>query len=644
VPLRKIITGTILSAVIALASPALSLTSIDRQTGPMDSKTFLNELLNLPQVFGTKLSPDNKWVAWTWTHTGPAANVFAAPSDGSVAPRKLTSYEDDTFVSSWIPYTTELIVKHDTDGDERVTLFRMPSDGSAKPVALTDIKPDYYVSGGQMHYLKPWLFYAANYDFEKKKEIEPALIYRHELDTGKHVVVARPLKANGGPPLLNKQGTHLIYPRSDIDPGGQQIWLVDVEGKSDQEILNFGPKKKVFATWMDDGKRVVFVAEADKHRKVGIYDIDSKAVKWLIDDPTRNIEGVHAPINAGNTVVLTEIKTGKLQASLLDTVSGATAEVHSDGGNIIPIAPIDGPEGRWVAVEYSAAQPNHLVVFDRGKTVKDITRMWEGKAIKKQDLQRPEDFSWKSVDGLTIHGLLYKTAAHPKGTIVLVHGGPTGHDEDEFDPQIQFFVHDGFNVFQPNYRGSTGYGLEFEDAIKKEGWGGKEQDDIRTGVEALIKAGFAQPGKVGITGTSYGGYSSWFAITHFPVETIAASAPICGMTDLVVDYETTRPDLRPYSEEMMGGSPKEVPERYKERSPINYVQNIKGKLLIVQGMQDPNVTPENVKQVEAALKKNGIDYELMTFADEGHGIARKENEKKLAIRLAEFFTKAFQTN
>ncbi|MFM9768136.1 prolyl oligopeptidase family serine peptidase, partial [Streptomyces scabiei] len=86
----------------------------------------------------------------------------------------------------------------------------------------------------------------------------------------------------------------------------------------------------------------------------------------------------------------------------------------------------------------------------------------------------------------------------------------------------------------PNYRGSTGYGLEFQDSIKEDGWGGREQDDIRTGLESLIKDGIASPGKVAVTGTSYGGYSSWFAITHFPTDIVAASAPICGMTDLVV--------------------------------------------------------------------------------------------------------------
>jgi dipeptidyl aminopeptidase/acylaminoacyl peptidase len=168
-----------------------------------------------------------------------------------------------------------------------------------------------------------------------------------------------------------------------------------------------------------------------------------------------------------------------------------------------------------------------------------------------------------------------------------------------------------------------------------------EQEDIRAGIEALIAAGIAESGRVGITGTSYGGYSAWFAITRFPPDTVAAAAPICGMTDLVVDYETTRPDLRPYSEEMMGGSPNQVPERYRERSPIHFVQNIQGRLLIVQGGRDPNVTPENVRAVRKELEKADVPYQILTFDDEGHGISRPKNQKALYLRLAEFFKDAF---
>jgi dipeptidyl aminopeptidase/acylaminoacyl peptidase len=173
--------------------------------------------------------------------------------------------------------------------------------------------------------------------------------------------------------------------------------------------------------------------------------------------------------------------------------------------------------------------------------------------------------------------------------------------------------------------------------MKKDGWGGNDKEDVRTGIQSLIEKGIASPRQIGIFGTSYGGYMSWNAITHFPTDIVAAAAPICGMTDLVVDYETTRPDLRPYSEEMLGGSPKDVPEMYHERSPINFVQNIKGKLLIIQGLRDPNVTKANVAEVEKRLEKHDINYEKLVFDDEGHGIVREANQKVLFTRLAEFF-------
>lgn len=232
---------------------------------------------------------------------------------------------------------------------------------------------------------------------------------------------------------------------------------------------------------------------------------------------------------------------------------------------------------------------------------------------------------------------MYRAYGEPRGTVICVHGGPTWHSEDRVNALIQYLARHGFHVLDPNYRGSTGFGRAFRQAIKADGWGGLEQEDIRTGIEALIAAGIARQGRVGITGTSYGGYSAWWAITHFPPELVAAAAPICGMTDLVVDYETTRPDLRPLSEEMMGGSPEQIPGRYRERSPLHFVDNIQGRLLIVQGLQDPNVSPENVRVVCDALERAGIVYELLAFEDEGHGIARPKNHGVLYPRLAEFF-------
>jgi dipeptidyl aminopeptidase/acylaminoacyl peptidase len=595
----------------------------------------LEALLSVPTLRGPEVSPNGRWVAWSWSRLGPAADVFAAPTDGSRSPIRLTETADDTLVVSWTPNSKAVVVGQDRDGDERVRLFlvRLAEPRVMEP--FIEESPNYYVRGGQVHGDGRWLIYGANLDAESGEEIEETWIYRHDLETGERKVLARPMRGNYHAPQL--KGDLVLYHRNDLDPAGLQVWLVDIEGQIDREILNFGPRAKAYGSWFPDGRRVLFVVEAESHRRLGIWEDGS--VRWLIGDPRRNIEYAFVP-PGGGPVVVAEMERARVRARLLDAESGAESRLPEVSGNLIPLSPADG--GRWVGLHYSARQPVDLISFDPAEnieTLSSLTGLWERVMLDPESLAPAEDFVWESVDGLEVQGWLYR--GRDAGTIVLVHGGPTSHAEDRFNAQIQYLVSRGFDVLTPNYRGSTGFGLEFQESIKEDGWGGREQVDIRCGIEALIRAGVAQPDRVGVTGTSYGGYSAWWAITHFQPDLVAAAAPVCGMTDLAVDYYATRPDLRPYSEEMMGGSPEEVPKRYHERSPIHFVENIRGRVLIVQGLQDPNVTPDNVHAVTKVLDKLEIPYELLTFEDEGHGIARPKNLKILYQHLAGFFEAAF---
>ena len=600
----------------------------------------LDALLSIPALFGAQVSPDGAWVAWSWSRLGPAADVFAAPTDGSQPPLRLThTVEGDTVVVSWTPDGEAVLVSEDRDGNERVRLFRV---GLAEPgimEPLTPADPNYYLWGGQLHPNGRWLIYDANFDPETGEEIEQSCIYRHDLKTGEKMLLVRP-ERNIGPSLMNRQGTQILYSRNDLHPAGQQIWLVDIDGIEDREILNFGAQAKASASWLPDGRRVIFVAEAGSYRRLGVWDDGS--VRWLIDDPARNVGYAFAPPNGGPAVVV-GAEQARVRASLVDVESGVETDLRHDRGNLVPLAQAE--DGHWTCVYYDATHPVDLVRYgaDGGEPA-SLTGSPERASIFANGLVTAEDFRWRSVDGMEVQGWLYRTPAEKVGTIVLIHGGPTSHAEDRFNAEIQYLASRGFDVLAPNYRGSTGFGLSFQESIKQDGWGGREQEDVRSGIEALIEAGIAEPGRVGVTGTSYGGYSAWWAITHFELELVAAAAPICGMTDLVVDYYATRPDLRPYSEEMMGGSPKDVPDRYRERSPIESVHNIKGSLLIVQGLKDPNVTPDNVTTVTKVLQCENIPYELLTFEDEGHGIARPKNLQVLYPRLADFFQKAFDAS
>ena len=611
----------------------------------MNSEEYLDALLSLPSIddeLWPQVSRDGKWVAWTWFHSGPATDVFVAPIDGSKPPIRLTETDQNTLLVSWTPDSQAVIVEQDKDGDERVQLFRVDLASPLTLNPLTEPEPNYYIRGGSMHPRENWLVYAANVHPESSEETEESYIYRYDLDTEKRVPLAHQEKGGYTEAKLNATGTHILYSRNDLHPAGRQVWLVDIDGKGDRELFNFGNKRKVVANWHPDGQRALVLAETDTHRRLGIWSLGGTNVRWLIDDPSRDIRAVFVPEGCAKAVVV-ENYQGCVYSSFLDIESRDEYAVLINEGNLIPLAPVSDTE--WVGFYYSARQPGDIVRFEPSNLQPDefvsLTRVWERTPLSQKQLVPAEDFRWNSVDGMSIHGWLYKASRHVRGTIVYVHGGPTYHSPDFLNAEIQFFVSQGFNVLDPNYRGSTGYGLPFQQAILEDGWGGREQEDLRTGIQALIEAGIAQPGKIGMTGTSYGGYSSWWAITHFPIDIVSAVAPICGMTDLVVDYETTRPDIRPYSEEMIGGRPDQVPERYYERSPIHFVQNIKGKLLIIQGGQDPNVTPQNVADVVKALNEHGIPYELLNFKDEGHGIYKEKNQRTLYLRLVEFFKKAF---
>ena len=628
---------------------------------------YLHALLGLPGLLGPIFSRDGRWVAWTWQRVGPTMQVFAAPTDGSGPPMQVTATDENTHAVSWTPDSSALIVGHDHDGDERVRLFRVDLAQPRQLQPLTEADPPYFLHGGELHPSGRWLIYAANFDAATGQEIEPTWIYRHDLQSGERRVLARPAKGGHPQPDLNEQGTHILYNRQDLDPAGNQVWLVDIEGADDREILNYGPTVKVWASWFPDGQRAIVLAETPTHRRVEVWDRLTGGTRILLDDPARNIENVSIPAGSdGRTAVLIEMRDAGAHASLLDTDSGAEYPIPAVPGNLIPLyplndlitdsAPVVVPPAadntqyalrntHWIAAYSSAQQPTDLVRVDLSNpqpgAFTSLTGLWERTDIRPVDLTPAQSIHWEAPDGRSIQGWWYAAPAPARGTIVYVHGGPTSHSSDALNTQIQYLVRQGFNVLDPNYRGSTGFSVEFRDAIKTDGWGGREQDDIRAGISALIANGLAERGRVGVTGTSYGGYSAWCQITHTPSDLVAAAAPICGMTDLVVDYETTRPDLRPYSEEMMGGRPDQVPDRYRERSPIHFVAGIRGQLLIVQGAQDPNVTPANVQAVESALQTAGIPYETLIFADEGHGIYRPANLHTLLLRLAEFFGRAF---
>ena len=516
----------------------------------MADSSYLSQLLTLPEVRGAYLSPDGKWIAFNWVRRHENQDVFVVPVNGSIPPLAMTHTPEATSFVNWLPDTSGILVEEDHDRDEFTRLFLVTLDKPEVMAPLTEDRPPYFLRGGSMLPDKQSIVYGANFDFDSESVLEETCIYLHNLQTENRIQLARPLKPGTRSIRLNRQGSMLLYDRKDRNPAGAQVHLLDLASREDRELFNFGNSVKTFASWFPDGERILVLTEskdgsAQGYNSLGVYDLNTETLEWLVDDPNRNIESAY--VTPDGTVIFIEVENAVLKSFMLDRHNLQPVPFNTAQGNLMVLGRA-GAE-RWVGVYYASNHPRDLVTFAmHDGTVSDLvslTGVWSLTELTPADLASAEPYSWQSTDDLTICGWLYRAQPNSKRAVIYVHGGPTSHSEDAINVQIQSFVKQGFNVLDVNYRGSTGHGIAFRKAILVDGWGGREQDDIASGAKALIANGLAEPGRVGVTGTSYGGYSSWCQITHTPCEVIAASAPICGMTDLVIDYQTTRPDLRP---------------------------------------------------------------------------------------------------
>lgn len=228
----------------------------------------------------------------------------------------------------------------------------------------------------------------------------------------------------------------------------------------------------------------------------------------------------------------------------------------------------------------------------------------------------------------------------PFPLILETHGGPQEAMLDLFWPLGQIWLDHGFAFCSVNYRGSTGFGREFERAI----WGDlghREVQDMVAARELLVQEGIADPERVLLTGWSYGGYLTLMALGAAPEHWAGGMAgiAIAGWTGM---YEDSSDVLREYLRGIMGGTPDEVPERYRASSPVTYLQQVRAPVLIVQGRNDSRCPAGQIERYEVRAKELGKEVEVLWF-DSGHAgwtdteatIGHLEEMLRFAFRVLE---------
>ncbi len=252
--------------------------------------------------------------------------------------------------------------------------------------------------------------------------------------------------------------------------------------------------------------------------------------------------------------------------------------------------------------------------------------------INEDDMASMKPISYKSRDGLTIHGYL----TLPKGmenaknlpVVVNVHGGPWARDRWGFNPEVQFLANRGYAVLQMNFRGSTSYGREFWEASFDQ-WGLSMQEDVQDGALWLVEQGIADPARLAIYGGSYGGYATLQGLVKDP-DFYACGVDYVGVSNLFTFMNGIPPYWKPYLEMMyeMVGDPTDAEDstRMASTSPALNADKITAPLFVAQGANDPRVVKSESDQMVDAMKSRGVEVQYMVKDDEGHGFRNEENK------------------
>lgn len=309
-----------------------------------------------------------------------------------------------------------------------------------------------------------------------------------------------------------------------------------------------------------------------------------------------------------------------------------------DNERDIRVVSQDRERRRWVLSVSGATEPQTYYLYDTQTQSVDIID--EGYAdMAALPLAEMRRVDYQARDSQALHGYLsVPTGPGPYPTIVLPHGGPEARDAIGFDPWVQFLTGRGYAVFQPNFRGSSGFGRAFAEAGYRQ-WGLRMQDDVTDGLQALIAQGVADPEQVCIMGASYGGYAALWGGASQP-ETYRCVISIAGVSDLRAMMQWTRLAYGSDSEtlnywETAIGEARRDRAQLEAVSPIEHVETWRPPVLLIHGSWDYVVPVSQSVEMNRALRQAGRDVTYVEFEGADHNFYDR-NGARLLIEVGNF--------
>ncbi|WP_460417964.1 S9 family peptidase [Pseudomonas sp. microsymbiont 2] len=297
-------------------------------------------------------------------------------------------------------------------------------------------------------------------------------------------------------------------------------------------------------------------------------------------------------------------------------------------------------DGHLYAIAASPISPPAVIAVDRRSHEVQVLA-GGAEALPAKDISLPQPIRYTSGDGMA-HGFFYPAmngTAEPSPLVVFIHGGPTSACYPVLDTRIQYWTQRGFAVADLNYRGSSGYGRAYRQALHLR-WGASDVEDACAVVKHLAGRGLIDSTKAFIRGGSAGGYTTLCALAFHDV--FRAGASLYGVSDPVALGRATHKFEGDYLNWLIG-DPQQDAERYRQRTPLLHADRIKAPVIFFQGELDAVVVPAQTRSMLAALEANGIQTEAHFYPQERHGFRHSDNLAHALEQEWRFFNNVIAT-
>ena len=600
---------------------------------PADLRRTVQAMFDLRSPGAGQLSPDGTRLFFNWSVTG-SSQVWRI--DGPQRfPVQLTGGEDPTTLQAVMPDGRHIVVSRDRGGAENPGLYLQPADGG--PLETIFQKEGVQAFLGYVSRDGGSIFYTAN-----DRKPDSYAIYRWDVATkradlvfGEDGLWGIADHRDDGRLLLSKATGNVSSEYFGYDPATKSLTPLLGQGETEDYDVNFA---------IPEGELLVRTPKLGDFQRLYRYPLDTKQLIPVTPDIPHDIAGYSVNHDSGR-ILYTVNDGGYTRPHALDARTFAElalpalpAADHVSFGS-------STRDGRFTAVvlDSATALPTSSVLDWRTGA---LTK-WHQPSAPEID---PGRFaaatleSYPARDGTPIPMFVRRparctgAAAPPCPVVVEFHGGPESQAQPGWDPGAQLFVDAGFIHVSPNVRGSDGYGkawLHADDGPKRLGVITDIEDCARFIRQRWAVGG--QAPKIGITGGSYGGYSTLVGMTMFAGVYDAGVARV-GMSNLATFLNNTAAYRRQLRITEYGDPAKDA-DALRRLSPITYIDQVKAPLLIIQGANDPRVPVSEALQMQAALDRRRAGSQLILFGDEGHGSQKRDNRVQEVGHSLEFLLK-----